>query len=157
MNHRSDTLVKLALMFFAAVLLATACKRQNVSGDAEIRKLMPGVWKLESPGHTGVPSMISSPFTSELTVAPDLSYHCILTIHARTNGPRTFHIEGTFAIRDGALNDTTMKSSGTNLPVPIVSTGRVVRIDQQEWVMAYGPMHGGSGATNLPVFRRQIE
>ena len=149
--------VKLALTFCAVVLLATACNRQEASGDAQIRKLLPGVWKLESPEQSENPSKINLAFNSAITVGPDLSYVCTLTIPARTNGPRMVHMEGSWEVRDGALIDTITKHSQTNAPVPMVSTGLVVRIDERELVVTDDPQPGASVTTNLTVFRRQTK
>ena len=145
MSHRSDTLVNLALTFFAALLLATACKRQEVSEDAKMQKMLSGVWTadLEIGG------------ISTITLAPDASYICTLTVPGRTNEPRIFNSEGTFRVHEGNLIDTMTRYNRTNLSVPLTNRAQIVRLDHRELVLVYDPTLGASGPTNPVVFRRQ--
>jgi hypothetical protein len=136
--------VRLALTFFAALLLATACKREEVSGDAKMQKMLAGVWTadLEIGG------------ISDVTVAQDGRYFCTLTVPGRTNEPRIFNSEGTFRVHEGNLIDTMTRYNRTNRSVPLTNRAQIVRLDRHELVLAYDPTLGASGPTNPVVFRR---
>ena len=143
--------MKLTLSFFVVVLLIVACKRQDVSADAKIQKMLPGVWVSEARFASGDYTL------STITIAPDSSYVCTISIPGRTNGPRTISMEGTLRLENGFFIDTITKNSQTNSSVPSTNRCRVARIDDHELVLDYERLPGTVYPTNEGVFRRQIK
>jgi len=53
------------------------------------------------------------------------------------NTGRVIEIEGTFQISDGCFIDTMTKCSQTNVQLPKVCRGQIIRADRREMVFAY--------------------
>jgi hypothetical protein len=147
----SDALVRFALLLFASLLLATACRRHAESADEKIRKELPGVWTFEARYASGSEALC------QFTIAPDGSYSSTITLPHRTNGPQVISMEGTFRIEDGFLIDTKMRDSQTNAPVPTTNRNRILRFDGRELVLDDEKIPGTVHPTNEIVFRRQTK
>ena len=142
--------VKFTLSLFALVLLLTACQRQEVSRDDEMRKKLQGLWVFDAQFASG------HVIHSTTTIAPDGSYLTKMDLD-RTNGPRIVSMAGTFRVQDGFLIETPTNYSETNIPVPHTSRARIIRIDDRELQLDYEKISGTVSATNLVVLRRQTK
>jgi hypothetical protein len=148
-RHHSNALVKITLLFFAVVLLATACRQHKDSADETMQKQLAGTWTWEAKYAGGVDS------EHTITVNPNGSYALTINIPTRTNGPRTVNIEGTFHVEDGFLVDTMTKHSETNAPVPSTNRARIVRLDGREMALDYEKLPGSAYPTNQLIYLKQ--
>ena len=143
--------MKPALLFFAVVFLATACRQHKDSADDKMQQELSGTWLFEAKYVQG------GNLEQTITVAPDGSYTLTSTMPGRTNGPRTISMEGTFRVEGGVLVDTVTKNSQTNAPVPSTNRSRIIRVDNHELALDYEKNAWTVYPTNEAVFRKQIE
>jgi hypothetical protein len=122
-----------AIIFILLSCLLTACGGR----DAELQRKLTGTWDGD----------LGQNVHSRTVVHADGSFEALLTGYP--NG-ELIKIEGMLQAKEGRLIDTVTKCSATNVPVPYVLHGRMVRIDDHECVVRW------DGATN-ETHSRKVE
>jgi hypothetical protein len=134
--------MNLRLQFFALLLLLTACNRNS---DARLQGKLPGTW-------TTSHDYIGFTDTSTVTVGPTGAYDMQVTEVSSNGTTRIFTLSGICDVRNGLLIDTITKHSQTDVPLPVISTSSIVRLDTHELVIKYLP--GQNAMTNEIIFRK---
>jgi hypothetical protein len=127
--------MKNILTLIAVSLLLTACSKH--SSDAQVRQMLPGTWVVSSGG--------SVQYTNIIGADTRYAYQ-----HADPKTGSVVDFEGTLQVSDGYLMDTMTKCSRTNVQVPHVYRGRIVRADSREMVFAF------DGGTSAVQFRKVL-
>ena len=125
--------MKNILPLIAISLLLTACSKHR--SDAQVRQMLPGTWAV-SFGDSSV--QVGGGYTNIIGADGRYAYQLI---NPTTGG--VVDVEGTFQVSDGYLIDTMTKCSRTNVQVPHIYRGRIVRADSREMVFAF--IDGGAG------------
>jgi hypothetical protein len=144
--------LRLTFLSVVLLLLATACKKQEVAVKAALPENLPGVWVFEASYANGDKAQRT------VTLAPD--GNCVSTISGPggTAGPLAGSQEGKMRVEDGYLITTVTKDGlTTNVAGLYTNRARIVRMDDRELVLEEEQVPGAVYATNQMVYRKQAK
>jgi len=133
-------IMKISLLLFISLFLLAACARAS---DAEIRKNLPGVWRMfQSPQQDR--SMMSI-----VTFAPSSDFTNQIIF---PGAAREIDMVGTLQVQDGYLILTITKSSQkTVAQLPIVLRSKIIQADIGQFVVV------ADGTTNRQTFKKETK
>ena len=141
--------MRIAITPLILIVLLTACKKHNefkpANSEAELQQQLAGTWKTERDFTNG------GSFQSTVMIAPNGAYVGGITNFGRKSF-KTYHVEGTWEIKDGFLTDTLTNHSDTNARPPFVSSERIIRFSTNELVVQF---ESGPSNSIEAVFKKE--